>query len=143
MYLDLCSHQATLERKRSEYYGFVEQYFPQRNSAMHQDTYRQIHIDIPRMNPLIPLFQKPVRTLPSFAAVGINLFTYPLLTVCCHSLTYSTSFIVLPIHRPGCAGDLRADSIHLGCAPSGFRLRSRNERFSHAFLCRLSQSVPR
>lgn len=52
--------QATLERKRLEYFGFVDQYFPQRNSTMHQDTYRQIHIDIPRMNPLIPLFQHQV-----------------------------------------------------------------------------------
>ncbi|XP_018585637.1 TBC1 domain family member 22A isoform X1 [Scleropages formosus] len=71
---------STLQRKRQEYFGFIEQYYDSRNDEHHQDTYRQIHIDIPRMspeslilqprvteihidiprtNPLIPLFQQP------------------------------------------------------------------------------------
>ncbi|XP_070601307.1 TBC1 domain family member 22B isoform X2 [Erythrolamprus reginae] len=49
----------TLQRKREEYFGFIEQYYDSRNEEHHQDTYRQIHIDIPRTNPLIPLFQQP------------------------------------------------------------------------------------
>ncbi|KAK1790533.1 hypothetical protein P4O66_014420 [Electrophorus voltai] len=70
---------STLQRKRQEYFGFIEQYYDSRNDEHHQDTYRQIHIDIPRMspeslvlqpkvteihidiprtNPLIPLFQQ-------------------------------------------------------------------------------------
>ncbi|XP_066525883.1 TBC1 domain family member 22A isoform X1 [Hoplias malabaricus] len=70
---------STLQRKRMEYFGFIEQYYDSRNDEHHQDTYRQIHIDIPRMspehlvlqpkvteihidiprtNPLIPLFQQ-------------------------------------------------------------------------------------
>ncbi|KAL2102261.1 hypothetical protein ACEWY4_001429 [Coilia grayii] len=48
----------TLQRKRQEYFGFIEQYYDSRNDEHHQDTYRQIHIDIPRTNPLIPLFQQ-------------------------------------------------------------------------------------
>ncbi|XP_063811083.1 TBC1 domain family member 22B isoform X2 [Pseudophryne corroboree] len=52
--------QLTLERKRAEYFGFIEQYYDSRNEEHHQDTYRQIHIDIPRTNPLIPLFQQPL-----------------------------------------------------------------------------------
>ncbi|TRY59247.1 hypothetical protein DNTS_026385 [Danionella cerebrum] len=50
--------ESTLERKRQEYFGFIEQYYDSRNDEHHQDTYRQIHIDIPRTNPLIPLFQQ-------------------------------------------------------------------------------------
>ncbi|XP_072292292.1 TBC1 domain family member 22B-like isoform X2 [Eucyclogobius newberryi] len=48
-----------LQRKREEYFGFIEQYYDSRSEEPHRDTYRQIHIDIPRTNPLIPLFQQP------------------------------------------------------------------------------------
>ncbi|KAJ8261831.1 hypothetical protein GJAV_G00158970 [Gymnothorax javanicus] len=50
--------ESTLQRKRQEYFGFIQQYYDSRNDEHHQDTYRQIHIDIPRTNPLIPLFQQ-------------------------------------------------------------------------------------
>ncbi|GCB71058.1 hypothetical protein scyTo_0001448 [Scyliorhinus torazame] len=71
--------ESTLQRKRAEYFAFIEQYYDSRNDEHHQDTYRQIaidiprmtpeslilqpkvreiHIDIPRTNPLIPLFQQ-------------------------------------------------------------------------------------
>lgn len=71
--------ESTLQRKRTEYFAFIEQYYDSRNDEHHQDTYRQIaidiprmtpeslilqpkvreiHIDIPRTNPLIPLFQQ-------------------------------------------------------------------------------------
>uniref|UniRef100_A0A671MJA4 TBC1 domain family member 22B-like n=1 Tax=Sinocyclocheilus anshuiensis TaxID=1608454 RepID=A0A671MJA4_9TELE len=49
-----------LQRKREEYFGFIEQYYNSRTDENHRDTYRQIHIDIPRTNPLIPLFQQPL-----------------------------------------------------------------------------------
>lgn len=49
--------ELVLERKRNEYKNFVTQYFESRHST-HQQTYQQIHIDIPRTNPLIPLFQQ-------------------------------------------------------------------------------------
>ncbi|KAL1473645.1 hypothetical protein MTO96_038549 [Rhipicephalus appendiculatus] len=42
---------AVLERKREEYFNFVKQYYDTRNEDIHQETYRQIHIDIPRMSP--------------------------------------------------------------------------------------------
>ncbi|KAM7115421.1 TBC1 domain family member 22A isoform 1-T1 [Molossus nigricans] len=42
---------ATLQRKQKEYFAFVESYYDSRNDEVHQDTYRQIHIDIPRMSP--------------------------------------------------------------------------------------------
>ncbi|XP_056628540.1 TBC1 domain family member 22B isoform X1 [Triplophysa dalaica] len=48
-----------LQRKREEYFGFIEQYYHSRTDDNHRDTYRQIHIDIPRTNPLVPLFQQP------------------------------------------------------------------------------------
>ncbi|CAL8318704.1 unnamed protein product [Lota lota] len=50
--------ECVLQRKRQEYFGFIQQYYDSRNDEHHQDTYRQIHIDIPRTNPLIPLFQQ-------------------------------------------------------------------------------------
>ncbi|KAK2184906.1 hypothetical protein NP493_249g08000 [Ridgeia piscesae] len=50
--------QPTLERKRQEYYNFVEQYFDTRLQEVHKETFRQIHIDVPRMSPLIALFQQ-------------------------------------------------------------------------------------
>ncbi|KAK0398023.1 hypothetical protein QR680_002392 [Steinernema hermaphroditum] len=50
--------EVTLNRKREEYWNCVEQYFHTRFEDQYQDTFRQIHIDIPRMCPLIPLFQQ-------------------------------------------------------------------------------------
>ncbi|XP_050693947.1 TBC1 domain family member 22B-like isoform X2 [Eriocheir sinensis] len=50
----------TLQRKRKEYWSFVDQYYGTRHEDIHQDTFRQIHIDIPRMSPLIPLFQQTI-----------------------------------------------------------------------------------
>lgn len=51
--------ELVLTRKRDEYFGFIEQYYHSRTDEHYKDTYRQIHIDIPRTNPLIPLFQQP------------------------------------------------------------------------------------
>ncbi|WAR26889.1 TB22B-like protein [Mya arenaria] len=46
-----------LQRKRQEYFSLINQYYETRHDDQHQETFRQIHIDIPRMNPLIPIFQ--------------------------------------------------------------------------------------
>ncbi|CAH2093400.1 unnamed protein product [Euphydryas editha] len=45
----------TLERKRADYKHLVRQYY---DAEREEDTYRQIHIDIPRMSPLVALFQQ-------------------------------------------------------------------------------------
>ncbi len=47
-----------LQRKQDEYAQYVKQYFHTKDQDVHQDTYRQIHIDIPRMSPVIGLFQQ-------------------------------------------------------------------------------------
>ncbi|XP_070611462.1 TBC1 domain family member 22A isoform X3 [Erythrolamprus reginae] len=52
--------EGTLQRKRKEYFAFVEQYYDSRNEETHQDTYRQIHIDIPRMSPEALILQPKV-----------------------------------------------------------------------------------
>ncbi|KAM6985967.1 TBC1 domain family member 22A isoform 2-T2 [Aplochiton taeniatus] len=52
--------ESTLQRKRQEYFGFIEQYYDSRNDENHQDTYRQIHIDIPRMGPECLMLQTKV-----------------------------------------------------------------------------------
>ncbi|EFN78663.1 TBC1 domain family member 22B [Harpegnathos saltator] len=50
--------QNVLERKRLDYWNLVKQYYDVERDEAFQDTYRQIHIDIPRMSPLISLFQQ-------------------------------------------------------------------------------------
>uniref|UniRef100_A0A182N9X4 Rab-GAP TBC domain-containing protein n=1 Tax=Anopheles dirus TaxID=7168 RepID=A0A182N9X4_9DIPT len=51
--------QTVLERKRVDYRKLVQQYFDaDRRDESQQDTYRQIHIDVPRMNPHVALFQQ-------------------------------------------------------------------------------------
>ncbi|XP_047103811.1 TBC1 domain family member 22B isoform X2 [Schistocerca piceifrons] len=50
--------QQVLERKRIDYWNLVKQYYNTERDETYQDTYRQIHIDIPRMSPLIALFQQ-------------------------------------------------------------------------------------
>ncbi|XP_076475750.1 TBC1 domain family member 22 isoform X2 [Bombus vancouverensis nearcticus] len=50
--------QHVLERKRLDYWNLVKQYYDTERDEGFQDTYRQIHIDIPRMSPLISLFQQ-------------------------------------------------------------------------------------
>ncbi|XP_034937262.1 TBC1 domain family member 22B [Chelonus insularis] len=50
--------QQVLERKRLDYWNLVKQYYDTERDEAFQDTYRQIHIDIPRMSPLISLFQQ-------------------------------------------------------------------------------------
>ncbi|XP_019399046.1 PREDICTED: TBC1 domain family member 22A isoform X1 [Crocodylus porosus] len=52
--------EGTLQRKRKEYFAFVQQYYDSRNDENHQDTYRQIHIDIPRMSPEVLRLQAKV-----------------------------------------------------------------------------------
>ncbi|XP_058164938.1 TBC1 domain family member 22A isoform X2 [Dasypus novemcinctus] len=51
---------ATLQRKQKEYFAFIEHYYDSRNDEVHQDTYRQIHIDIPRMSPEALVLQPKV-----------------------------------------------------------------------------------
>ena len=50
--------EETLQRKRQEYLNFVQQYYHMRSDPVHKDTFRQIHIDVPRMNPSIALFHQ-------------------------------------------------------------------------------------
>ncbi|XP_072452665.1 TBC1 domain family member 22A isoform X10 [Notamacropus eugenii] len=52
--------EGTLRRKQKEYFAFVDQYYDSRNDEAHQDTYRQIHIDIPRMSPETLILQPKV-----------------------------------------------------------------------------------
>eukprot|EP00053_Salpingoeca_punica_P015444 m.142431 g.142431 ORF g.142431 m.142431 type:complete len:562 (-) comp16712_c0_seq2:463-2148(-) len=52
--------EQTLALKRTEYMGFVEQYFHTRSSEAQHGTYHQIHIDVLRTNPAIATFQNPV-----------------------------------------------------------------------------------
>lgn len=47
--------QEVLERKRQDYWQLVQQYY---EAERDDETYRQIHIDIPRMSPLVSLFQQ-------------------------------------------------------------------------------------
>ncbi|XP_073999300.1 TBC1 domain family member 22 isoform X2 [Rhodnius prolixus] len=57
----LDTRESTLRQKRMEYWYFVQEYYyaGTRDDA-YQGTYRQIHIDIPRMSPNISLFRQKV-----------------------------------------------------------------------------------
>ncbi|KAI8782075.1 TBC1 domain family member 22B-like isoform X1 [Biomphalaria glabrata] len=50
--------QETLERKRKEYFGYIDQYYETRYQDLHEETFRQILKDIPRMTTLAHLFQE-------------------------------------------------------------------------------------
>lgn len=50
--------EEVLKRKRDEYNGYVNQYFDNKEEDIHRDTFRQIAIDVPRMSPLVGLFQQ-------------------------------------------------------------------------------------
>ncbi|KAJ6218192.1 hypothetical protein RDWZM_009349 [Blomia tropicalis] len=50
--------EMVLQHKKAEYQNLVEQYYYNRQE--NDDIYRQIHIDIPRMQPLISIFQQPI-----------------------------------------------------------------------------------
>ncbi|RKP02419.1 hypothetical protein CXG81DRAFT_10810 [Caulochytrium protostelioides] len=50
---------ATLARKRSEYEDYVQQTFGKGVETLDQGLYHQIHIDVQRTNPSIPLYQHP------------------------------------------------------------------------------------
>ncbi|BFZ08319.1 hypothetical protein BsWGS_11358 [Bradybaena similaris] len=50
--------QDTLERKRKEYFGYIDQYYETRYQDLHEETFRQILKDIPRMTSLAHLFQE-------------------------------------------------------------------------------------
>ncbi|KAM5289034.1 TBC1 domain family member 22A isoform 7-T7 [Ctenodactylus gundi] len=64
---------ATLQRKQKEYFAFIEHYYDSRNDEVHQDTYRQIHIDIPRMSPEALILQpKVTEDNYTFAQPGIQ-----------------------------------------------------------------------
>nr|XP_039271996.1 TBC1 domain family member 22B-like [Styela clava] len=52
--------ESVLIRKRKEYFNFVRDYYDRERQGMHKETFHQIHIDIPRTNPLIPLFQMKI-----------------------------------------------------------------------------------
>lgn len=58
--VNLERRQGVLDRKRQDYWSLVQQYYDTERDETNQDTYHQIHIDVPRMNPLIQLFQQEI-----------------------------------------------------------------------------------
>ncbi|XP_035208456.1 TBC1 domain family member 22B-like isoform X2 [Stegodyphus dumicola] len=61
-YLPTCleRRKSFLQRRKEEYQSFISRYYDIRNEDVHHETYRQIHIDVPRMSPLVPLFQQEI-----------------------------------------------------------------------------------
>jgi len=57
-YLPPGKSDEVVKRKREEYAGYVNQYFNNKEEDIHKDTFRQIAIDVPRMSPLVGLFQQ-------------------------------------------------------------------------------------
>lgn len=50
---------ATLERHRNEYKLLIDKYY-NNNRCPNDEIWRQIHIDLPRMQPLISIFQQDI-----------------------------------------------------------------------------------
>lgn len=61
-YLPTCleRRESFLKRRKEDYVNFIARYYDIRNEDVHHETYRQIHIDVPRMSPLVPLFQQEI-----------------------------------------------------------------------------------
>jgi len=52
--------ECVLKAKRNEYIKIVTETFKNGTSGLDQSIYHQIHIDVPRTNPDIPLYQNPI-----------------------------------------------------------------------------------
>lgn len=59
--ISLERRQHALHRKRLDYWNLVKQYYAIREEdEIYQEIYQQIHIDIPRMSQITPLFQQEI-----------------------------------------------------------------------------------
>lgn len=56
--INLERRSGVLERKRHDYWSLVEKYYYAEHDETNRDIQHQINIDVPRMNPSIPLFQQ-------------------------------------------------------------------------------------
>ncbi|XP_072401948.1 TBC1 domain family member 22B [Diabrotica undecimpunctata] len=56
--MNLERRNEVLERKRHDYWSLVEKYYYTEHDETNRDIQHQINIDVPRMNPSIPLFQQ-------------------------------------------------------------------------------------
>lgn len=59
--------ESTLQRKRKEYFAFVEQYYDSRNDESHQDTYRQVEHLLKWLLPTRDLLKNLKRLFLKFA----------------------------------------------------------------------------
>ncbi|XP_050314472.1 TBC1 domain family member 22B [Anthonomus grandis grandis] len=56
--INLERREGVLERKRQDYWNFVEKYYYTEHDEANKEIQHQINIDVPRMNPTISLFQQ-------------------------------------------------------------------------------------
>lgn len=63
--------ESTLQRKRKEYFAFVEQYYDSRNDESHQDTYRQVKQILNYLLPMLDLLRSLKRLFLKFAIAFI------------------------------------------------------------------------
>ncbi|XP_044256454.1 TBC1 domain family member 22B [Tribolium madens] len=56
--INLERRNGVLERKRQDYWNLVDKYYYADHDETNRDIQHQINIDVPRMNPSIPLFQQ-------------------------------------------------------------------------------------
>uniref|UniRef100_A0A3B3DL53 TBC1 domain family, member 22a n=1 Tax=Oryzias melastigma TaxID=30732 RepID=A0A3B3DL53_ORYME len=52
--------ESVLQRKRQEYFGFIQQYYDSRNDEHHQDTYRQVRMDVQSGSPNPLIWQRRI-----------------------------------------------------------------------------------
>ena len=113
------NQEEVVQRKQVEYRRYVEQYFTTRHDDDgNGDTYRQIHIDIPRMSPVVGLFQQrcvqeiferilyiwAIRHPASGYVQGINDLVTPFFLVFLHDSLRATSDNPVPFEALFTAG---------------------------------------
>ena len=113
------NQEEVVQRKQVEYRRYVEQYFKTRHDDDgNGDTYRQIHIDIPRMSPVVGLFQQrcvqeiferilyiwAIRHPASGYVQGINDLVTPFFLVFLHDSLRATSDNPVPFEALFTAG---------------------------------------
>lgn len=124
--------QPALERKRLDYWNLVKQYYDVERDEGFQDTYRQIHIDIPRMSPLISLFQQTTVQLIFERILYIWAIRHPA------SGYVQVSSIELHVFYPACY----TIKIHVSLILVYPSLQGMNDLVTPFFLVFLQEAVP-
>ncbi|KAJ2960591.1 hypothetical protein NQZ79_g4018 [Umbelopsis isabellina] len=84
---------ATLARKRKEYEDGMSAAYARGTAGLDQTLWHQIHIDIPRTNPGIPLYQSEATQMVAYSLLSIMINAAYTNTMQCHTSVWNASSI--------------------------------------------------